>query len=277
MGAADILSRVATPRLLIVNADDWGGFREGTDAIETCFAAGAISSTTAMVHMADSRRAAEVAGEGERPIGLHLNLTQAFDSPDVPLPVRERQRRAHTHFADLTRRRWRISPDPRVHRLVADCIRDQFEEFWERYGCAPTHLDSHHHVHVCAEVFLSRALSPGCRVRQTLSPAPSTGHHDLAHLARRAKHELLARRFATTARFWRASELHGGECAVPIADAAAYALERPVELMVHPSFEAELAVLRSDAWLEVLERAPLGPYSALPARPWMPPSPRRSH
>jgi chitin disaccharide deacetylase len=271
LGATGILPRVVTPRLLIVNADDWGGFRDGTDAIETCFLAGAISSATALVHMADSRRAAVVAGEGERPIGLHLNLTQAFDCTEVPLPVRERQRRACAHFADLTRLRWRLSPDPRVHHLIADCIRDQFEEFWERYGCAPTHLDSHHHVHVCPDVFLSRAMSPGRRVRQTLSSARSESHHDLAYLARRAKHEVLARRFATTTHFWCASELYAGDSAVPIADAAAHALKCPVEVMVHPSFDAELAVLRSDAWLEGLERAPLGPYSALPARPWEPP------
>lgn len=77
--------------LLVVNADDWGGFREGTDAIEDCFAIGAISSTTAMVHMADSRRAAELALERARPTGLHLNLTQPYDAPTVPAPVRERQ------------------------------------------------------------------------------------------------------------------------------------------------------------------------------------------
>jgi predicted glycoside hydrolase/deacetylase ChbG (UPF0249 family) len=274
--APDIPSPGATPGLLIVNADDWGGFREATDAIETCFVAGAISSATAMVHMADSRRAAEVARERKRPIGMHLNLTQAFESSEVPPSVRERQRRACAHFADLKRRRWRLSPDVRVHRLVADCIRDQLEEFWERYGCEPTHLDSHHHVHVCFDVLLSRAMTPGARVRQTLSPMPSAGHQSLSFLSRRAKHELLARRFATTARFWQARELHGGGGAVPIADATAYALERPVEVMVHPSFEAELAVLRSDAWLEVLGRAPLGPYSLLPAHPWMSTSRTRS-
>jgi predicted glycoside hydrolase/deacetylase ChbG (UPF0249 family) len=268
---------VATPGLLIVNADDWGGFREGTDAIETCFAAGAISSATAMVYMADSRRAAEVALDCQRPIGLHLNLTQAFDSPEVPLPVRERQRRLGAHFANLKRRRWRLSPDPRIHRLVADGIRDQLEEFWERYGHEPTHLDSHHHVHVCPDVFLSKALTPGSRMRQTLSPMPLAAGRDLAYLAYRAKHELLARRFVTTARFWQARELHGGQGAVPIADASAYALKRPVEVMVHPSFQAELAVLCSDAWTEVLRRAPLGPYSELPARPWTCTARTKSH
>jgi chitin disaccharide deacetylase len=253
--------------LLVVNADDWGGFREGTDAIETCFAIGAVSSTTAMVHMADSQRAAELARERGRPAGLHLNLTQPYDAAIVPAPVRERQLRLCAYFRALPRRRWTLSPDPRVHRLVADGIRDQLEEFHERYAREPTHVDSHHHVHVCPDVFLSRALCPGTRVRQALSYAPGAsprGAKGLAKgLARRAKQELLARRFLTTEWFWCAGELSDGDGAVPIADAAAWAATRAIEIMVHPSFASDLEVLRSEAWLGALRDAPLASYAAL--------------
>ena len=180
--------------LLIVNADDWGGFRDGTDAIEACFQAGAISSSTAMVHMADSRRAAEMALERKRPIGLHLNLTQPFDAPDVPTSVHERQGRLCRHFTRLGIRRWVLSPDPRVHSLIADAIRDQLQQFADLYGSEPTHVDSHHHVHVCPDVFLSRALPRGLCVRQTLSPPPGAGQSSKTFL-REAKHGMLARRF----------------------------------------------------------------------------------
>jgi predicted glycoside hydrolase/deacetylase ChbG (UPF0249 family) len=249
--------------LLVVNADDWGGFCEGTDAIESCFAIGAISSTTAMVHMADSHRAAELAREHERPTGLHLNLTQPYDAPAVPAPVRERQLRLCAHFATLARRRWTLSPDPRVHRLIADGIRDQLEEFRERYEREPTHVDSHHHVHVCPDVFLSRALARGTRVRQALSFAPGTGRRGVKGLARGAKQRLLARRFLTTERFWCAGELSDGDGAVPIAQAAAYAVTHAIEIMVHPSFASDITVLRSEAWLSVLHDAPLASYTAL--------------
>ncbi len=248
--------------LLIVNADDWGGFRAGTDAIELCFVAGAISSTTAMVHMADSRRAAELARERGRSTGLHLNLTQPFDASDVPASVRERQRRLCARFANLRLRRWLWSPDPRARALVTDGIRDQIERYRECYGAEPTHVDSHHHVHVCPDVLFSKALESGTRVRQTLSPAPSTAR-DLASVGRRAKHELLAHRFVTTTHFWRARELVGGYGAVPIAQAAALARERSVEVMVHPSLQNELETLRAGAWLEALAGARLGSYSAL--------------
>ena len=253
--------------LLVVNADDWGGFREGTDAIESCFAIGAISSTTAMVHMADSQRAAELARERERSTGLHLNLTQPYDAPVVPAPVRERQLRLCAHFRALSRRRWTLSPDPRVHRLVADAIHDQLEEFRERYEREPTHVDSHHHVHVCPDVFLSRALARGTKVRQALSFAPGaeqSGARGLVKgLARVAKQRRLARRFLTTERFWCAGELSDGDGAVPIAQAAAYAATHTVEIMVHPSFESDITVLRSGPWLRALHEAPLGSYAAL--------------
>ncbi len=251
----------------MVNADDWGGFREGTDAIESCFAIGAISSTTAMVHMADSERAAWLARERERPTGLHLNLTQPYDVAAAPAPVRERQLRVCAHFRALSRRRWTLSPDPRTHRLIADAIRDQQEEFRELYEREPTHVDSHHHVHVCPDVFLSRALARGTKVRQALSFAPGAAPGGARGLvkgfARTAKQRRLARRFLTTERFWCAGELSDGDGAVPIERAAAYAATHTVEIMVHPSFESDLAVLRSGPWLRALHGAPLGSYTAL--------------
>lgn len=247
--------------MLIVNADDWGGFKQGTDAIEACFAAGAISSSTAMVHMSDARRAAELALEHRRPIGLHLNLTQPFDAPDVGPLVRERQRRLCAHFARLRARRWVYSANPASHTLVADGIRDQLEEFQRLYGAAPTHIDSHHHVHVCPDVFLSHALERGVRVRQTLSPLPAA--RGPATLPSRLKHRLLSRRFTTTSYFWGARELTGSDGSIPIGAAVQLARTETVEIMVHPSFPAELEVLHSKRWLDAIGPARRGPYSSL--------------
>ncbi|MGH2834302.1 MAG: ChbG/HpnK family deacetylase [Solirubrobacteraceae bacterium] len=251
-------------KLLIINADDWGGFREGTDAIEKCFITGSISSTTAMVHMADSRRAAELALERQRPTGLHLNFTQPFDSSETPIHVRERQRRLCDYFANLRRRRWWLSPDPRIHRLVADGLCDQLDQYRERYGAEPTHIDSHHHVHVCPDVLWSKGFQLGMRVRQTLSPEPSK-RNDLRHIPRRVKHELLARRYITTSFFWQPQEVASGFGTVPIAQAVDFADECPVEIMVHPSFEKDRKLLHSDRWLEALSHAPLGSYAELSA------------
>jgi chitin disaccharide deacetylase len=53
--------KVATPRLLIVNADDWGANAATSNAIRECWEARAVTSTSGMVFMADSKRAAQLA------------------------------------------------------------------------------------------------------------------------------------------------------------------------------------------------------------------------
>jgi len=146
---------------------------------------------------------------------------------------------------------------------VADGIRDQLEQFRLLYGMEPTHLDSHHHVHVCPDVFLSRALPRGMRVRQTLSPPPSA--HGPATLPRGAKRLLLERRFLTTAYFWGVHELSGADGAISIATAARLARTQTVEIMVHPSFAGEMRVLSSPAWAAAIATAALGSYSLLTA------------
>lgn len=255
--------------MLIVNADDWGGSAAVTAAIDDCFAAGAITSATALVFMEDSERAAELAVGRGYPVGLHLNLTQPLSGRNIPAAVAERQQRACAHFANLRIRRYLLSPNPRVHALIADCIKDQLAEFQERYGRAPTHLDSHHHVHVCPDVFLSRAIAVGSALRQTISPGPDhltvADWLDPGLQVSRAKHLVIAWRFSTTDRLWRPGEVYGGRGAVVIAQAARSARAECVEMMVHPQFEAERDLLGSEYWAESIAAAPLGSYADLPA------------
>lgn len=233
--------------LLIVNADDWGGFPDATDAIERCFAAGGITSSTAMVWFADAPRAAEIARAGSRAIGLHLNLTQPFDAPDVPAAVRERQASACGYFRDLRRRRWTLDPRPRVHRLLRDCVADQLDAFRALYDAEPTHVDSHHHVHVCPDVM--RALPAGLKVRQTRTDTLP---------GRFVKGPMLRRRFRTTDRFVPIDRVFDDRAEL-IADAQ----RSTIEVMCHPSFEHELPFLLSDAWHADIAGAPLGSYGSL--------------
>ena len=231
--------------LLIVNADDWGGFRAGTDAIQRCFHEGAITSATAMVGMADSERAAEIAGDIGLPTGLHLNLTQPVDGAGLTPAARERQRRVCAHFADVRRRRWTVDLRPSTRRLVRDSIADQFESYVGLYGREPSHVDGHHHVHVCPDVAL--ALPSGTKVRQTLA----TGN-----LHARVKQSWLARRFRTPDRLVYFSDIgHADELR---AHGAA-----TLEVMCHPSFPDELPRLLSDDWIGALPSLPRGTYAQL--------------
>jgi predicted glycoside hydrolase/deacetylase ChbG (UPF0249 family) len=223
-----------------------------------------------MVHMSDSPRAAEMALAKDRAVGLHLNLTQLFEDRPAAPAVRERQAAVCRHFADLRRRRWSLDRRPRTKRLIYDAINDQLDAFRLLYGREPTHLDSHHHVHVCPDVFMSSALASISKVRQTISPPPDSGARDRFRpgtLARRSRHFALRRRFITTDRFWFGPDLIPELGGAGIAEAVTEAASRPVEIMVHPSFDAELDVLLTGSWRTALAGSPLGSFRDLSARP----------
>ncbi len=88
--------------ILIVNADDFGWYPEATDPTLEAFATKRITSATAMVHMADSDRGAELALEAKLPTGLHLNLTDPFDGSTANENQRERQLLACRLFPTLS-------------------------------------------------------------------------------------------------------------------------------------------------------------------------------
>jgi predicted glycoside hydrolase/deacetylase ChbG (UPF0249 family) len=245
--------------LLIVNADDWGHRREVTDAILRCHRVGAITATTAMVHMEDTERAAALAGEARLPTGLHLNLTRPYTSRGAPSNVRERQARLAEHFAP----RWRrFAYEPQVGRLVADCVRDQLEAFQCTYGIAPDHVDGHHHIQAVPTVF----FSPGLAGVRRLRPAHTfvRGERRMVNrLAHGALNAMIRRRFDTPHRFISLRDLHpdlgGRGVIVGLADAATTS----VEVMVHPGRNDEQAVLLRRDWAMALARYRTGSYEHL--------------
>jgi predicted glycoside hydrolase/deacetylase ChbG (UPF0249 family) len=244
--------------LLIVTANDWGGEIRATDGIAACFRGSRITGATAMVYMADSKRASDLAREEGLSLGLHLNLTQPFDDPATPRPVQERQRRLLGHFARLRLRRWTYRPF--LRSSVASAIADQLEAFRSLYGAEPTHIDGHEHVHICPEVLLSRALPRGTPIRTAHGWRSGVGPGDIA---RRLRQRAIARRFATTDYFFSVRSLvprFGGtglQAALELSDRAS------VEVMTHPAVSDELEYLLSDAWSDALRGRRLGTFTDL--------------
>lgn len=253
--------------LLVVNADDWGGSEATTEAILRTFEAGRVTSTTAMVYMPDSDRAAEVAGRSGLPVGLHLNLTEPFGDPAVPAPVRDRQQRAierlarrdgHQGAAPL--RKWLY--DPTIRHQVERTIADQVERFQALYGRMPTHFDGHNYVDLCPNVFLSRALPSGSRMRNSLDRFPL--ERSPMALLRSARQALRSRRFRSTRYTLQIAHLQLPEGGPPdprlrLADTD------PVEVISHPDDPHERAILMSDAWGRVLAEHRLGSFADLGA------------
>lgn len=129
---------------IIFNADDFG-MTEGINyGIIACHDDGVVNSTTLMINMPYTTMAAQMAKT--RPllgVGLHLNLT-------CGRPLLEKARSFVDKNGDFLR------PDAYPINVDPDELYDewdaQIQAFKELFGHLPTHLDSHHHVHLRPEM-----------------------------------------------------------------------------------------------------------------------------
>lgn len=245
---------------MIVNADDFGLDAANTDAILDCFGSGAISSTTALVWMPDSDRAAELAGSARIPTGLHLNLIEPYASPEVPERVAATQRRVIERL-----RTGGVGPQlyhPGWSEDFGRCIEDQLSRFGELYGSAPTHVDGHRHMHLAMNALLSRALGPVQRCRRPVNRTrrESAGHK---RLARSALNVLVRLRFTTTDACFSVRALHPALGGAGLDDELVCTQRGSTELYVHPGYADELPLLRSDEWLSRLAAHRLGSFADL--------------
>lgn len=256
--------------LLIVNADDWGGSEATTEAILETFRAGRVTSTSGMAYMADSDRAAAIARKARIPVGLHLNLTQPFSDPATPARVLDRQRRLAGSLAGegsdrqpgtAKLRRWLY--DPGLRAEIDRAIADQIERFEALYARPPTHFDGHNYVDVCPNVFLSRSIPTGSKMRNSLNRFPL--ERTPMGAVRALRQGLRSKRFASTRYVLHIAELQlpsGG----PMDPRLGLAETVPIEVMGHPDDKAEHDILMSSAWGECLDKFELGSFADLGTR-----------
>lgn len=129
-------------RRLVVNADDFGLTPGVSRGILDAHRRGIVTSTTALASLpAVPDLDAEAAALPALGLGLHVNLT--WGAPVSPVSA----------VPSLVGGEGRFRRDPRLAAQAAapDEVRRevdaQLEAFARRFGRAPTHLDSHHHVH----------------------------------------------------------------------------------------------------------------------------------
>jgi hypothetical protein len=176
---------------LAINADDWGRDQETTARTLECVLHRSISSVSAMVFMADSERAAEIAREQGIDAGLHLNFTTPFSAPGRSTRLIEHQQRLTRHL-----RRHRLASAVFHPGLVGSfeyAVAAQRDEFCRLYGAEPARLDGHHHMHLCSNVLLAGLLPSGTLVRRNFSFQPGE-KGILNRLYRRVVDRALARR-----------------------------------------------------------------------------------
>lgn len=149
---------------LIINADDFGISEGVTLGIIKAHRNGVVTSTTAMMNMPYVKRALELAKAfPELGVGIHLVLTTG--SPlcqNVPSMVDEAG-----EFHKLRGEFDHCQVDLAELELEWET---QIRLFIEMAGCKPSHIDSHHHVHLrknLIEVALKLAKKYDIPMRQT--------------------------------------------------------------------------------------------------------------
>ena len=132
--------------LLIVNADDFGLSKgQNYGIIEAC-RRGVVTSSTALVNGEAVEHAAQLSREvPELGVGMHFVLTLGM--PLSPMP-------GLTRDGQLGKWIWeRAEQGALPLEEIARELECQFNRFVDVFGREPTHIDSHHHVHMIPAIF----------------------------------------------------------------------------------------------------------------------------
>ncbi|MGL4826916.1 MAG: chitin disaccharide deacetylase [Vibrionaceae bacterium] len=134
-------------RKLIINADDFGLCRAQNYGIIEAFKRGVVSSTTAMVNQVGSEHAACLAKEYPAlPIGLHFVLSLGKPLSELRCLVNEK--------GELGKWIWQLSEQGKLNLSEIEAeLELQYQRFKTLFGKKPTHIDSHHHVHLLPAIF----------------------------------------------------------------------------------------------------------------------------
>jgi predicted glycoside hydrolase/deacetylase ChbG (UPF0249 family) len=206
--------------LLIVNADDFGLSKAKNYGIIEAFHHGIVTSTTAMVNAEAINQAAELRarypGLG---VGIHFVLT--LGKPLTAMP-------GLTRDGMLGKWIWQMAEQGTLPlEEIARELASQYQRFIDIFAIAPTHIDSHHHVHMLPQIFpmvAAFAKAQGIAMRVDRQAA--------------AKGNIALGDVRTSAGF--AGEFYGDAISETLflqaLDAAVQRKEPSLELMCHPAF-----------------------------------------
>jgi len=243
--------------MIIINADDLGRNKISTDNSLICFKNNRITSASAMVFMADSQRAAELALENGLNTGLHLNFTLKFDGDSISSKLLERQQ---CIVSFLRRSKYRpIFYNPFLKRDFEYVYNAQYEDYVRLYNKIPSHIDGHHHMHLCTNMIIDRLISEGSKVRRSFTFSAGEKMF-LNRFYRNIVDSLLKSRYTCTDLFFCFSQNQSTERLLYIVMLAKYQI---VEVMVHPERKKEFECLMSNEYFNLISLVQTGNYSML--------------
>src|SRR6266480_361808 len=241
--------------MLIINADDFGRSATETDAALGCYQKGRVTSVSAMMFMEDSERAAKLAKQNDLDVGLHLNFDEPFTGGNSPAELAEYHGRTVRYL--MGNKYAQLLYNPILRQEFAFSYEAQAREFVRLYGKPPSHIDGHHHLHLCANILLSKIIPAGMKIRRNFSFWP--GEKSPLNRAYRALVDRwLARRYRLTDYFFDLTQCLQGK---KLDRVATLATSNNVELMTHPIVRMESDYLMSNQFQAMLQRLEIGGYA----------------
>lgn len=208
-------------KLLIVNADDFGLCKAQNYGIIDAFNNGVVTSTTAMVNAGGIEHAVALsAANPELGVGMHFVLTRGRPITAIPGLVR--------HGGELGKWIWDQANEGALPlEEIRQELEGQYARFIERFGREPTHIDSHHHVHMIPQIYpiiSAFAKEKGVPVRLD---------RDAAKLNGIALHGVRSTEGFDSGFY---GEAITETLFLDVLDRARVRAERSLEIMCHPSF-----------------------------------------
>jgi predicted glycoside hydrolase/deacetylase ChbG (UPF0249 family) len=243
--------------MLIINADDWGRNTTATDNSIVCFKNGRITSVSAMVFMEDSERAAVLALEQGLDAGLHLNFTTKFNQHITSSKLLECQQRI-TAFLQKNKYHFLLY-NPALKGDFHYVFSAQYEEYIRLYHQKPTHIDGHHHMHLCTNILVDKLIPKNSKVRRNFSFTLEE-KSVVNRLYRSLVDRWLQRRYQCTDFFFSLEPMHKSDRLRGIVELS---LAHNVELMVHPEKQDEYSYLLSTEYMENIRNKKIGSYRSL--------------
>jgi predicted glycoside hydrolase/deacetylase ChbG (UPF0249 family) len=158
----------------------------------------------------------------------------------------------------LKRRKYaQLLYNPFLRKAFAYCYHAQVEEFMRLFEKSPSHIDGHHHMHLCANVLFSRMIPGGTKLRRNFSFWPGEKSR-LNRMYRWLVDRWLACRYRLTDYFFDLTQCIEGR---KLDRVAALAKSSNVELMTHPIVNGEEEYLMSDEFQVILQRLEIGGYA----------------
>ena len=212
---------------------------------------------SAMVFMSDSHRAANLAKELEIDVGLHLNLSQRFIVRNGN-KLLEKYHNQIVHFLTLNKYAF-LFYNPTLRKQFYYVYQAQLEEFIRLYGKPPSHIDGHHHLHLCTNMLLDVIIPEHGKVRRNFSFRP--GEKSCLNRAYRHLVDIwLGKRYFLCNYLFALSHCLQNRNMSRVAELSNSAT---VELITHPVNEKEYAYLMSDDYLVMFCKPKKGTYKLL--------------